>query len=186
MYQVNEKIIQAHQDSMASVHAFSKKATENTHDLAQTHLDASKELLTKTHQRMMGLGKQKDPKDLIHVFTAEGLKEATTDLMTYQTTVTASLHKNQKEIIEKADDAYADAKKHLQELVNGAISNAPPGSEAFTASFKMIFETTLQGYDQIRSKVKNTYTLSGETVDTAIATHKQETQKGVKRSVKKF
>ena len=180
MYLINEKITQAQQDSMASVHAFSKKAVENTHNIAQTHLEASKELITKTHQRIMESGKQKDPKDLTHIFTALGLQEASTDLMTYQATVTASLRKNQQEIIEHADSAFADAKKHLQELVDGAISRAPPGSEVFTASLKMIFEATLQGYDQIRFKVQDTYALAGKTVDTVMATHHQEIQKSAK------
>lgn len=181
MYQINEKITQAHQDSMMSAHALSKKVIENTHNLTQTHLDASKELITKAQKRMMELGIQKYPKDLVHVFTAQGLQDASSDLMTYQTTVTASLRKNQQEIIEKADSAFADAKKHLQELVDGAISKAPPGSEVFTASFKMVFESTLQGYDQFRSKVQDTYSFAGKTVDTAMATHNQEIQKNAKK-----
>ena len=36
MYQTNEKITQAHQDSMASIHAFGKKAVESTHNLELT------------------------------------------------------------------------------------------------------------------------------------------------------
>ena len=181
MYQINEKMTQTHQDAMASAHALSKKAVENTHNLVQTHLDASKVLLTRTQQRMMDLGKQNDHKNLVHLFTAQGLQEASKDLMTYQATVTASLRQNQQEIIEKADSAFADAKKHLQELVDGAISKAPPGSEVFTASFKMVFEATLQGYDQMRSKVQDTYALAGKTVGTTMASHNQEIQKGIKK-----
>ena len=116
MYQTNEKITQAHQDSMASIHAFGKKAVESTHNLAQTQFDASKEFIAKTQEKMMEFGKQKDPKDLMPVFTTQGFQEASTDLMAYQATLTAALRKNHHEIMEKADDAFDDAKKHLQEL----------------------------------------------------------------------
>jgi len=177
MYQTNEKITQSHQDSMASIHAFGKKAVESTHNLAQTQFDASKEFIAKTQEKMMGIGKQKDPKDLMPVFTTQGFQEASTDLMAYQATLTDALRKNHHEIMEKADDA----KKHLQELVEGAISKAPQGSEAYTSSFKMVFEAALHGYDQVRSSVHNAYAHFGNTVDTAMTSHNQDTQKGAKK-----
>lgn len=181
MYQINEKITQAHQDSITSIHELCKKTIENTHHLAHGHLEASKELIAKTQQRMMELGRQKGSKDLVHVLAAQGFQEASTDLMTYQATVTASLRKNQQEVIEKIESAIADAKKHLQELVDGAISIAPPGSEVFTASFKIVFENTLQGYDHFLSKVQDTYVLAGRTVDNAMTAHNQEIQKSGKK-----
>jgi hypothetical protein len=181
MYQTNEKITQSHQDSMASIHAFGKKAVESTHNLAQTQFDASKEFIAKTQEKMMEFGKQKDPKDLMPVFTTQGFQEASTDLMAYQATLTAALRKNHHEIMEKADDAFDDAKKHLQELVEGAISKAPQGSEAYTSSFKMVFEAALHGYDQVRSSVHNAYAHFGNTVDTAMTSHNQDTQKGAKK-----
>jgi hypothetical protein len=181
MYQTNEKITQAHQDSMASIIAFGKKAVESTHNLAQTQFDASKELITKTQEKMMGIGKQKDPKDQMPVFTTQGFQEASTDLMAYQATLTAALRKNHHEIMEKADDAFDDAKKHLQELVEGAISKAPQGSEAYTSSFKMVFEAALHGYDQVRSSVHNAYAHFRNTVDTAMTSHDQDTQNRTKK-----
>jgi hypothetical protein len=181
MYQTNEKITQSHQDSMASIHAFGKKAVESTHSLAQTQFDASKELITKTQEKMMGIGKQKDPKDLIPNFTTQGFQEASADLMAYQATLTAALRKNHHEIMEKADDAFDDAKKHLQELVEGAISKAPQGSEVYTSSFKMVFEAVLHGYDQVRSSVHNAYTHFGNSVDSAMTSHNQDTQKSTKK-----
>ena len=181
MYQTNEKITQAHQDSMASIIAFGKKAVESTHNLAQTQFDASKEFIAKTQEKMMGFGKQKDPKDLMPVFTTQGFQEASKDLMAYQATLTAALRKNHHEIMEKADDAFDDAKKHLQELVDGAISKAPQGSEAYTSSFKMVFEAALHGYDQVRSSVHDAYAHFGKTVDTAVTSHDQDTQNRTKK-----
>lgn len=83
--------------------------------------------------------------------------------------------------MEKADDAFDDAKKHLQEFVDGAISKAPQGSEAYTSSFKMVFEAALHGYDQVRSSVHDAYAHFGKTVDTAMTSHDQDIQNRTKK-----
>jgi uncharacterized protein (DUF4415 family) len=180
MYQVNEKLVQAHQKSMESVHALSQLALENTQSLAQIHYDATKEMLATVQEKSAEILKLKDPKEIMTMFSAHALQEASAGVVAYQAKVNSVLRKSHHELIEMTDSAIEHAKERLNDLVNEASAKAPTGSEAFTASFKAAFEAALQGFDQVRSSVHTAYANLEKSADSALNSNEHVVQTATK------
>jgi predicted NBD/HSP70 family sugar kinase len=179
MYQVNEKLVETHHETLKSIQALGQRALENSQSLAQAHYEETKKLLAKAIAN--GVGNLKDPQIMMQLFNAQSLHEASADIASYQAKVSSILRKNHQEIIEMADSAFNNAKKHLHELVNEAVDKAPNSTELLTSSCKAIFETTMQGYDQVRTSVHDAYEKLGKTVDSAINSHHQDSQQKIKK-----
>lgn len=176
MYQANEKIAQAHQKSIASVHALSQLALENTQSLAQIHYDATKEILATAQEKAADILKLKDLKEIMSMFSAQALQEASAGVIAYQAKVNSVLRKSHHELIEMTDSVIDNAQGRINDLLNDASAKAPTGSEAFVASFKTAFEAALQGFDQVRSSVHTAYANLEKSADSALASHGEYVQ----------
>jgi len=176
MYEANEKLVQAHQKSMESVHALSQLAFENNQSLTQIHYDATKEMLAMVQEKSAEILKLKDPKEIMTIFSAHALQEASAGVVAYQAKVNSVLHKSHHELVEMTDSAIEHAKERLNNLVNEASAKAPTGSEAFTASFKAVFEAALQGFDQLRSSVHTAYANLEKSADSALNSNEHVVQ----------
>ena len=176
MYQANEKIVQAHQKSMESVHALSQLALENAQSLTQIYHDATKEMLATVQEKSAEIIKLKDPKEIMTMFSGHALQDASACVTAYQAKVNSVLRKSHHELIEMTDSAIDHAKEQLHDLVNEAASKAPTGSESFIPTFKAAFEATLQGFDQVRSSVHSAYANLVKSADRVLDLHHKDVQ----------
>ena len=124
--------------------------------------------------------KLKDPKEIMTMFSAHALQEASAGVVAYQAKVNSVLRKSHHELIEMTDSAIEHAKERLNDLVNEASAKAPTGSEAFTASFKAAFEAALQGFDQVRSSVHTAYANLEKSADSALNSNEHVVQTAAK------
>lgn len=180
MYQANEKLVQAHHKSMESVHALSQLAFENNQSLAQIHYDATKEMLAMVQEKSAEILKLKDPKEIMTMFSAHALQEASAGVVAYQAKVNSVLRKSHHELVEMTDSVIEHAKERLNDLVHEASAKAPTGSEAFTALFKAVFEAALQGFDQVRSSVHTAYANLEKSADGALNSNEHVVQAATK------
>jgi hypothetical protein len=179
MYQVNEKLVETHHETLKSIQALGQKALENSQTLAQAHYEETKKLLAIAIAN--GVVNLKDPQIMMQLFNAQSLQEASADIASYQAKVSSILRKNHQEIIEMADSAFNNAKKHLHELVNEAVDKAPNGTELLTSFCKAAFETTMQGYDQVHTTVHDAYEKLGKTIENTINSNHQDSQQKLKK-----
>ena len=180
MYEANEKLVQAHQKSMESVHALSQLTLENTQSLVQIHYDAAKEMLATVQEKSAEILKLKEPKAIMTIFSIHALEEAYAGVTTYQSKVNSVLRKSQHELIEMTDSAINYAKEQLHDLVSEASTKAPTGSEVFTASFKTAFEAALQGFDQVCYSVHTAYANLEKSADSALNSNGHDVQRATK------
>ena len=138
--------------------------------MAELNYAASKDALVNAQDGIQHVLTAKDPKQVTELLSADALQAASNQAVAYQKKVTKVLRDGSKEfsnVVEASIDQFQDG---LQDWVNTVTANAPAGSEVFVSSFKTVYGSVLQGFEQFRAASKEAFATAEKTADQALET----------------
>jgi len=141
---------------------------ENAQKLAELNYAASKDVLVNTQDGIQQVLTATDPKQVTELLNAETLQAAGTQAVAYQKKVTKVLRDGSKEFANVVDTSIDQLQNGLQDWMNTVAANAPAGSDAFVSSFKTVYGSALQGFEQFRAASKEAFATVEKTTDQAI------------------
>jgi len=168
--QITAKLSQINSKGLEATFSLSEAALENAQKLAELNYAASKDALVNAQDGIQHVLTAKDPKQVTELLSADALQAASNQAVAYQKKVTKVLRDGSKEfsnVVEASIDQFQDG---LQDWVNTVTANAPAGSEVFVSSFKTVYGSVLQGFEQFRAASKEAFATAEKTADQALET----------------
>ncbi len=168
--QITAKLSQINSKGLEATFSLSEAALENAQKLAELNYAASKDALVNVQDGIQHVLTAKDPKQVTELLSADALQAASNQAVAYQKKVTKVLRDGSKEfsnVVEASIDQFQDG---LQDWVNTVTANAPAGSEVFVSSFKTVYGSVLQGFEQFRAASKEAFATAEKTADQALET----------------
>ena len=168
--QITAKLSQINSKGLEATFSLSEAALENAQKLAELNYAASKDALVNAQDGIQHVLTAKDPKQVTELLSADALQAASNQAVAYQKKVTKVLRDGSKEfsnVVEASIDQFQDG---LQDWVNTVTANAPAGSEVFVSSFKTVYGSVLQGFEQYRAASKEAFATAEKTADQALET----------------
>jgi len=168
--QITAKLSQINSKGLEATFSLSEAALENAQKLAELNYAASKDALVNAQDGIQHVLTAKDPKQVTELLSADALQAASNQAVAYQKKVTKVLRDGSKEfsnVVEASIDQFQDG---LQDWVNTVTANAPAGSEVFVSSFKTVYGSVLQGFEQFRAASKEAFATAEKTADQAFET----------------
>ena len=168
--QITAKLSQINSKGLEATFSLSEAALENAQKLAELNYAASKDALVNAQDGIQHVLTAKDPKQVTELLSADALQAASNQAVAYQKKVTKVLRDGSKEfsnVVEASIDQFQDG---LQDWVNTVTANAPAGSEVFVSSFKTVYGSVLQGFEQFRAATKEAFATAEKTADQALET----------------
>ena len=166
--QITAKLSQINSKGLEASFSLSEAALENAQKLAELNYAASKDVLVNTQDGIQQVLTAKDPKQVTELLNAETLQAAGTQAVAYQKKVTKVLRDGSKEFANVVDTSIDQLQNGLQDWMNTVAANAPAGSDAFVSSFKTVYGSALQGFEQFRAASKEAFETVEKTTDQAI------------------
>jgi len=166
--QITAKLSQINSKGLEASFSLSEAALENAQKLAELNYAASKDVLVNTQDGIQQVLTAKDPKQVTELLNAETLQAAGTQAVAYQKKVTKVLRDGSKEFANVVDASIDQLQNGLQDWMNTVAANAPAGSDAFVSSFKTVYGSALQGFEQFRAASKEAFATVEKTTDQAI------------------
>jgi len=166
--QITAKLSQINSKGLEASFSLSEAALENAQKLAELNYAASKDVLVNTQDGIQQVLTAKDPKQVTELLNAESLQAAGTQAVAYQKKVTKVLRDGSKEFANVVDASIDQLQNGLQDWMNTVAANAPAGSDAFVSSFKTVYGSALQGFEQFRAASKEAVVTAEKTADQAI------------------
>ena len=168
--QITAKLSQINSKGLEATFSLSEAALENAQKLAELNYAASKDALVNAQDGIQHVLTAKDPKQVTELLSADALQAASNQAVAYQKKVTKVLRDGSKEfsnVVEASIDQFQDG---LQDWVNTVTATAPAGSEVFVSSFKTVYGSVLQGFEQFRAASKEAFATAEKTADQALET----------------
>ncbi|SNX28930.1 Phasin protein [Polynucleobacter meluiroseus] len=143
-------------------------ALENAQKLAELHYEASKDALVNTQESMKQVLAAKDPKQVTEMLGTDALQAAGNQVAAYQKKVTQVIRNGNKQLSQTVEANIDHMQAGLQDWVDTLTANAPTGSDAFVSSFKTVYGSVMQGYEQFRAVSKEAFVNAEKSADQAI------------------
>ena len=168
--QITAKLSQINSKGLEATFSLSESALENAQKLAELSYAASKDVLVNTQDGIQQVLTAKDPKQVAELLSTETLQSAGTQAVAYQKKVSKVLRDSNKEFTNVVDASIDQLQDDLQDWINTVAATAPAGSDAFLSSFKTVYGSALQGFEQFRAASKEALTTAEKTTEQAIET----------------
>ena len=168
--QITAKLSQINSKGLEATFSLSEAALENAQKLAELNYAASKDVLVNAQDGIQQVLTAKDPKQVTEILSADALQAAGNQAVVYQKKVTKVLRDSNKElanVVESSIDQFQDG---LEDWINTVAANAPAGSDVFVSSFKTIYGSALQGFDQFRAASKEAFATAEKNAEQAMDT----------------
>ena len=166
--QINAKLSQINSKGLEASFTLSEAALEKAQKLAELNYAASKDVLVSAQESIVQALAAKSPKQVTELINVESLQAATTQAVAYQKKVTKVLRDGNKEFANVIDASIDQLQDDLQDWINTVAANAPSGSDVYVSSFKTVYGSALQGFEQFRAASKDAFTTAEKTADQAI------------------
>ena len=166
--QITAKLSQINSKGLEASFSLSEAALENAQKLAELNYAASKDALVNAQDSIQQVLTAKDPKQVTELLSAETLQATSTQAVAYQKKVSKVLRDGNKEFANVVDASIDQLQDDLQDWINTVTTNAPAGSDVFLSSFKTIYGSALQGFEQFRAASKEAFATAEKTADQAI------------------
>jgi len=166
--QITAKLSQINSKGLEASFSLSEAALENAQKLAELNYAASKDALVNAQDSIQQVLTAKDPKQVTELLSAETLQATSTQAVAYQKKVSKVLRDGNKEFANVVDASIDQLQDGLQDWINAVTTNAPAGSDVFLSSFKTIYGSALQGFEQFRAASKESFATAEKTADQAI------------------
>ncbi len=166
--QITAKLSQISSKGLEATFSLSEAALENAQKLAELNYAASKDVLVNAQDGIQQVLTAKDPKQVAEILSADALQAAGNQAVAYQKKVTKVLRDSNKElanVVESSIDQFQDG---LEDWINTVAANAPAGSDVFVSSFKTIYGSALQGFDQFRAVSKEAFATAEKNAEQAM------------------
>ena len=168
--QITAKLSQINSKGLEASFSLSEAALENAQKLAELNYAASKDALVNTQDSIQQVLTAKDPKQVTELLSAETFQAASTQALAYQKKVSKVLRDGNKEFVNVVDSSIDQLQDGLQDWINTVTTNAPAGSDVFLSSFKTVYGSALQAFEQFRAASKEAFATAEKTADQAIDT----------------
>jgi hypothetical protein len=136
--------------------------------VAELNYAASKDALVNAQDGIQQVLTAKDPKQVTELLSAESLQAAGNQAAAYQKKVSKVLRDGNKEFANVVDASIDHLQNGFQDWINTVAANAPAGSDVFVSSFKTVYGSALQGFEQFRAASKEAFVTAEKTADQAI------------------
>jgi phasin family protein len=166
--QITSKLSQINSKGLEATFSLSEAALENAQKLAELNYAASKDVLVSAQDGIQQVLTAKDPKQITELLSADALQSAGNQATAYQKKVSKVLRDGNKEFANVVDASIDQLQDGFQDWINTVTTNAPAGSEAFVSSFKTVYGSVLQGFEQFRAASKEAFVTAEKTADQAI------------------
>ena len=166
--QITAKLSQINSKGLEASFSLSEAALENTQKLAELNYAASKDALVNVQDGIQQVLTAKDPKQVTELLSAESLQAAGNQAAAYQKKVSKVLRDGNKEFANVVDASIDHLQNGFQDWINTVAANAPAGSDVFVSSFKTVYGSALQGFEQFRAASKEAFVTAEKTADQAI------------------
>jgi phasin family protein len=166
--QITAKLSQINSKGLEASFSLSEAALENAQKLAELNYAASKDALVNAQDSIQQVLTAKDPKQVTELLSAESLQATSSQAVAYQKKVSKVLRDGNKEFVNVVDVSIDQLQDGLQDWINAVTTNAPAGSDVFLSSFKTIYGSALQGFEQFRAASKEAFATAEKTADQAI------------------
>jgi phasin family protein len=168
--QITAKLSQINSKGLEATFSLGEAALENAQKLAELSYAASKDALVSTQDGIQQVLTAKDPQQVTELLGADAMQAAGNQAIAYQKKVTKVLRDSNKEFANVIEANIDELQEGVQEWVNTVTANAPAGSDVFVSSFKTIFGSTMQGFEQFRAASKDALMNAEKSVDQAFNT----------------
>ena len=166
--QITAKLSQINSKGLETSFSLSEAAIANAQKLAELNYAASKDALVNAQDNIQQVLTAKDPKQVTELLSAETLQAASTQAVAYQKKVSKVLRDGNKELTNVVDASIDQLQAGFQDWINTVTTNAPAGSDAFLSSFKTVYGSALQSFEQFRAASKEVFATAEKTADQAI------------------
>jgi len=166
--QITAKLSQINSKGLEASFSLSEAALANAQKLADLNYAASKDALVNTQDSIQQVLTAKDPKQVSELLSTETLQAASAQAIAYQKKMSKVLRDGNKEFANVVDASIDQLQDDLQDWINTVATNAPAGSDAFLSSFKTVYGSALQGFEQFRAASKEAFASAEKTTDQAI------------------
>lgn len=166
--QITAKLSQINSKGLETSFSLSEAALENAQKLAELNYAASKDALVNAQDGIQQVLTAKDPKQVTEFLNADALQSAGNQAAAYQKKVSKVLRDGNKEFANVVDASIDKMQNGFQDWINTLAANAPAGSDAFVSSFKTVYGSVLQGFEQFRAASKEAFATAEKTADQAI------------------
>jgi phasin family protein len=168
--QITAKLSQINSKGLEATFSLGEAALENAQKLAELSYAASKDALVSTQDGIQQVLTAKDPKEVTELLSIDSFQTAGDQAVAYQKKVTKVLRDSNKEFANVIEANMDEMQEGVQEWVNTVTANAPAGSDVFVSSFKTIFGSTMQSFEQFRAASKDAFISAEKSVDQAFNT----------------
>jgi len=166
--QITATLSQINSKGLEASFSLSEAALENAQKLAELNYAASKDALVNTQDSIQQVMTAKDPQQVADLIGADALQTATSHAAAYQKKVTKVLRDSNKEFANVVDASIDQMQASIQDWVNTTTASAPAGSEMFVSSFKTVYGTMMQSFEQFRAATKEALITAEKTADQAM------------------
>ncbi len=168
--QITAKLSQINSKGLEATFSLGEAALENAQKLAELSYAASKDALVSTQDGIQQVLTAKDPKEVTELLSIDSFQTAGDQAVAYQKKVTKVFRDGNKEFANVIEANMDEMQEGVQEWVNTLTANAPAGSDVFVSSFKTIFGSTMQSFEQFRAASKDAFISAEKSVDQAFNT----------------
>ena len=168
--QITAKLSQINSKGLEATFSLGEAALENAQKLAELSYAASKDALVSTQDGIQQVLTAKDPKEVTELLSIDSFQTAGDQAVAYQKKVTKVFRDSNKEFANVIEANMDEMQEGVQEWVNTVTANAPAGSDVFVSSFKTIFGSTMQSFEQFRAASKDAFISAEKSVDQAFNT----------------
>lgn len=165
--QITAKLSQINSKGLEATFSLGEAALENAQKLAELSYAASKDALVSTQDGIQQVLTAKDPQQVTELLSTEVLQAAGNQAIAYQKKVTKVLRDSNKEFTNVIEANMDEMQEGVQEWIDTMTANAPAGSDVFISSFKTIFGSTIQGFEQFRAASKEAFMHAEKSADQA-------------------
>jgi phasin family protein len=166
--QITAQLSQINSKGLETSFSLSEAALENAQKLAELNYAASKDALVNVQDSIQQVLTAKDPKQVTELLSADALQATGSQAAAYQKKVSKVLRDSNKEFANVVDASIDQLQDGFQDWINTVTANAPAGTEAFVSSFKTVYGSVLQGFEQFRATSKEAFVTAEKTADQAI------------------
>ena len=166
--QITAKLSQINSKGLEATFSLSEAALENAQKLAELNYAASKDVLVNAQDGIQQVLTAKDPKQVTEILSADALQAAGNQAVAYQKKVTKVLRDSNKELANVGESSIDQFQDGLEDWINTVAANAPAGSDVFVSSFKTIYGSALQGFDQFRAVSKEAFATAEKNAEQAM------------------
>lgn len=164
-----DQVIAAQKRNVEAILGLTHKAFESVEKVVALNLQATRANLDETREYVLSA---KDPKAM---FSAQGelLQPAIEKVTSYGRELYQIAAEANADLSKTAEENVVQARQQVLALVEGAVKNAPAGSESIVNLFKTSLLAANQAFDGVQRMAKQ----AGETVEANVSTFAAKTAK---------